>query len=468
MASKLSKTELLRKYSNPGPRYTSYPTVPYWDKTGITEEQWKESLVRSMKESNDSKGISLYVHIPYCDSKCYFCGCNSVITTNHDVEEPYVNALLAEWDMYCDMLPEPPKIKEIHIGGGTPTFFSIENHTRLLDRIFAKANIAEGTEFSFEGNPKNTSREQLQQFYDLGFRRMSFGIQDFDASVQKLINRVQPHEMVVDVMSIAREIGYNSINLDLVYGLPKQTLETVKGTVEKVKALRPDRLAFYAYGHNPHMYPEQNRFKREDLPEGEEKQALYEIGKELLEESDYIEIGMDHFALNTDSLAIAARNKTLHRNFMGYTTTSTQVMLALGASSISDSWYAFIQNDKNPNKYMDSINAGKLPIIRGHLLNEEDLILRRHILNVMCHFETSWADKSMQCEEMENVVRRLKPLEDDGLVELSENKVTVPPIGVPFVRNICMAFDAHLWRSESLSKAYNVSRNAQMIASQNS
>jgi len=468
MASKLSKTELLRKYSNPGPRYTSYPTVPYWDKTGITEEQWNESLVRSMKESNDSKGISLYVHIPYCDSKCYFCGCNSVITTNHDVEEPYVNALLAEWDMYCAMLPEPPKIKEIHIGGGTPTFFSIENHAKLLDRIFAKASIAEGTEFSFEGNPKNTSREQLQQFYDLGFRRMSFGIQDFDPSVQELINRVQPHEMVVDVMSIARDIGYNSINLDLVYGLPKQTLETVKGTVEQVKALRPDRLAFYAYGHNPHMYPEQNRFKREDLPEGEEKQALYEVGKDLLEESDYLEIGMDHFALNTDSLAIAARNKTLHRNFMGYTTTSTQVMLSLGASSISDSWYAFIQNDKNPNKYMDSIKAGKLPIIRGHLLSQEDLIMRRHILNVMCHFETSWGDASMQCEEMENVVRRLKPLEDDGLVELSENKVTVPAIGVPFVRNICMAFDAHLWRSESLSKAYNVSRNAQMIATQTS
>ncbi len=468
MANKLTKTELLRKYSNPGPRYTSYPTVPYWDKTGITESQWKDSLVYSMKESNETKGISLYIHMPYCDSKCYFCGCNSIVTNDHSVEKPYIDALITEWQMVCDMLPFPPKIKEIHVGGGTPTFFSIESFTRLFERIFATSSIAEGTEFSFEGNPKNTSRQQLQKFYELGFRRMSFGIQDFDPHVQKIINRVQPHKMVVKVVDLAREIGYNSVNMDLVYGLPKQTIETIKGTVEKVKEIRPDRLAFYAYGHNPHMYPEQQRFKKEDLPEGEEKQILYELGKEMLEESDYEEIGMDHFALKTDSLALAAHNKTLHRNFMGYTTTTTQVMIALGASSISDSWYAFIQNTKDPDEYMEAMSKGTLPIIRGHLLNREDLIMRRHILNVMCLFETSWEDESMDCEEMESVVRRLRPLEDDGLVILGDKKVTVPPLGVPYVRNICMAFDAHLWRSDSLSKAYNVSKNAQMIATQTS
>ncbi|NTW49707.1 MAG: oxygen-independent coproporphyrinogen III oxidase [Chlorobiales bacterium] len=466
MATKLTKTELLRKYSNPGPRYTSYPTVPYWDKTGITFEPWKETLIRSIKESNQKKGISLYVHMPFCDTKCYFCGCNSVVSKDHEVEKPYIDAVLAEWNMYCDMLPERLRIKEIHVGGGTPTFFSPESLTRLIDGIFSRAEKFDDTEFSFEGNPRNTTKEHLQLFYSLGFRRVSFGIQDFDDSVQKVINRIQTYEKVVETVQDARDMGYKSVNFDLVYGLPLQSVETITGTIEKVKAIRPDRLAFYAYGHNPHMYPEQARFNAKDLPEGENKYTLYEIGKMLLEESDYTEIGMDHFALKTDSLAVAARNKTLHRNFMGYTTTDTQVMIGLGASSISDSWYAFLQNDKDPEKYIASIKEGKLPIIRGHVLNQEDLILRRHILNTMCQFETSWADPKMQCDEMDSVVRRLKPLEADGLVALGDQKVTVQEVGIPFVRNICMAFDAHLWRSESLSKAYNVSRQAQMIASQ--
>ena len=461
----MTKTELLRKYSNPGPRYTSYPTVPYWDKAGITFDLWKETLIRSIRESNQQKGISLYVHLPYCDTKCYFCGCNSVVGKDHGVEGRYIDAVLAEWTLYCDLLPERLRIKEIHVGGGTPTFFSPGNLTRLIDGIFSKADKLDDTQLSFEGNPKNTTKEHLRLFHNLGFRRASFGIQDFDKTVQVAINRVQTYEKVVQLVEDARNMGYASINFDLVYGLPHQTVETVTGTIEKVKAIRPDRLAFYAYGHNPGMFPEQARFKKEDLPQGESKQALYEVGKALLEKSDYTEIGMDHFALHTDSLSLAAENKTLHRNFMGYTTTGTQVLIGLGASSISDAWYGFLQNEKDPDRYADAIMAGKLPIIRGHVLNQEDLILRRHILNIMCRFETSWSDPSLQCDELESVVRRLKPLEADGLVVLSDRKVTVQQIGIPFVRNICMAFDAHLWRSESLSKAYNVSGKAQMIAS---
>lgn len=454
-------TNLAEKYSNPGPRYTSYPTIPSWSADGVTQDQWKEAMVKGFNDSNDTTGISLYIHIPYCENYCYFCGCNAHRTQDHSFEDPYVDALLKEWQMYLDVFPGKLNVKEMHIGGGTPTFLSPENLVRLIESMYKDVNRLDDYMFSFETNPRSTTREHLEALYSVGFRRMSFGIQDFDPIVQEEINRPQSFELVKEKVDIAREIGFTSINFDLVYGLPKQTLATITDTIDKVMQLRPDRLAFYAYGHNPHMYEGQRRFKEEDLPVGAVKQELYDKGRAMLESIGYHEIGMDHFALEGDTLYEAAKSRTLHRNFMGYTENTTQMMLALGASSISDTWYAFAQNERSDKKYIEAINEGRFPILRGHLLTDEDLVLRRHILNLMCRQETSWADPKLYTEELDVAKFRLEDMQNDGIVELFDNGVRVTEEGIPFLRNICMAFDARLWRSDSLSKAYNVSRDIQ-------
>lgn len=454
-------TNLAEKYSNPGPRYTSYPTIPSWSTDGVTQEQWKEAMVKGFNDSNDSSGISMYIHIPYCENFCYFCGCNARRTQDHSFENPYIDALLKEWEMYLDVFPGTLNVKELHIGGGTPTFLSPENLTRLIDGLFSRVNRMEGHIFSFETNPRSTTREHLEALYNVGFRRMSFGIQDFDPVVQKEINRPQSFELVKEKVDLAREIGFTSINFDLVYGLPKQNLGTITDTIQKVMELRPDRLAFYAYGHNPHMYEGQRKFKEEDLPVGDVKQELYDKGRAMLESIGYHEIGMDHFAIEGDALYEAARNGTLHRNFMGYTENTTQMMLALGSSSISDTWYAFAQNERTDDAYIKAVNEGRFPLHRGHMLTDEDLVLRRHILNLMCRQATSWEDPKLYTEELDVALLRLEDMQNDGMVVLGEKSVKVTEVGIPFLRNICMAFDARLWRSDSLSKAYNVSRDIQ-------
>ena len=453
--------KLALKYSNPGPRYTSYPTIPSWSEDGVSQEQWKEAMVKGFNESNETTGISMYIHIPYCENHCYFCGCNAHRTNDHSFEQPYIDALIKEWQMYLDVFPGTLNVKELHIGGGTPTFFSPENLVRLVDTMFRDVNRMDNYIFSFETNPRSTSKEHLEALYSVGFRRMSFGIQDFDPTVQAEINRPQSFELVKEKIDMARQIGFNSVNFDLVYGLPKQTLATVTDTIQKVMELRPDRLAFYGYGHNPHLYEGQRRFKLEDLPVGDVKQELYDKGRAMLESIGYHEVGMDHFAIEGDALYEAMKNGTLHRNFMGYTENTTQMMLALGASSISDTWYAFAQNERTDDRYMEEVNKGRFPIMRGHLLSDEDLVLRRHILNLMCRQETSWEDPKYYTEELDVARYRLEDMENDGIVELGEKSVKVTEIGIPFLRNVCMAFDAHLWRSDSLSKAYNVSRDIQ-------
>ncbi|MFP4091581.1 MAG: coproporphyrinogen-III oxidase family protein, partial [Cyclobacteriaceae bacterium] len=281
---------LISKYNVPGPRYTSYPTVPYWDETPPTEEKWKAKVKASYK-GNREEGLSIYIHLPYCESLCTYCGCNTRITVNHAVEEPYINTLLKEWQMYLEVLGEAPLIREIHLGGGTPTFFSPENLKKLIGTIVESGNVGADTEMGFEAHPNNTTAEHMQVLYDLGFRRISFGIQDFDMEVQKVVNRIQPFEKVKEVSELARHIGYTSVNFDLIYGLPKQTAETVADTIEKTILLRPDRIAFYSYAHVPWLKPAQKKFEQY-LPTNEVKRHLYELGKALLEENAYLEIGM--------------------------------------------------------------------------------------------------------------------------------------------------------------------------------
>lgn len=440
---------LVNKYNIAGPRYTSYPTVPYWDNETFSLKKWKSSLKKSFKESNSKEGISLYIHLPYCESLCTFCGCNKRITKRHEVESPYINAVLKEWRLYIEMFDERPIIKELHLGGGTPTFFSPENLKCLINGILRPSRLADNYEFSFEGHPNNTTREHLQALYDVGFRRVSYGVQDYNETVQKAIHRIQPFENVKRATELAREIGYTSVGHDIIFGLPFQTLEHVKETILKTKELLPDRLAFYSYAHVPWIKGNGQRgFKDSDLPVAELKRKQYELGKELLAEVGYSEIGMDHFALTTDTLYQSMITGKLHRNFMGYTASKTQAMIGLGVSSISDSWYGFAQNVKGIESYYSLLKENILPVYRGHILNEEDLIIRQHILNLMCRFKTSWTKDVLYFNELPDVLSRLKEMEIDGLLNMDSNRIEVTKKGQPFVRNICMAFDLLLQRKQ--------------------
>ena len=449
-------TSLINKYNIPGPRYTSYPTVPFWDEAAFTADLWQQSVIRSFNESNDAEGISIYIHLPFCEQLCTFCACHKRITKQHSVETPYLESVLKEWKLYLQLFGKKPKIKELHLGGGTPTFFSPENLKILLEGIFAHAEIAENPEFSFEGHPNNTTKAHLQTLYDLGFRRCSFGVQDYDPQVQKAINRIQPFENVERVTNWAREIGYKSVSHDLVFGLPFHNWEKMEYTIRKTLELKPDRLAFYSYAHVPWIKGVGQRgFDENDLPSGEEKRKLYENGKKLLEELGYIEVGMDHFALEHDDLYQSMISGDIHRNFMGYSSSKTQLMVGLGMSAISDSWYAFAQNEKTVEAYQKRVEEGVIPVFRGHILNQEDLLVRQHILNLMCRLETSW-DESTDFPELQNALESLKEMEADGLVVLSKNSIKITEQGRAFTRNVAMTFDLRMMRNKPETRIFSM------------
>jgi len=448
---------LIQKYNIPGPRYTSYPTVPFWNPEGILIEDWKETIKKSFTQTNDKEGISLYIHLPYCESLCTFCACHKRITKRHSVEDPYIETVLKEWKLYVNLFEKTPKIKEIHLGGGTPTFFSPDNLKRLIEGIFKHAEKTDNYEFSFEGHPNNTTKEHLQTLFDLGFTRNSFGIQDYDPIVQKAINRIQSFENVKRVTDLSRKIGYKSISHDIIFGLPHQKISSIKDTIAKTIKLMPDRIAYYSYAHVPWIKGVGQRgFNEKDLPADAEKRKLYEVGKQLFFDNGYYEIGMDHFALPTDSLYKAMKNKKLHRNFMGYTASKTQLMIGLGVSSISDSWYSFAQNEKNEMRYTAKVNNGQIPIFRGHLLTKEDLIIRKHILNLMCNLETSWQDEALKFKELPQVLDSLKEMVDDDLISILENGIQIKEKGRMFVRNVCMAFDVHLKRKKPETRIFSM------------
>lgn len=448
---------LISKYNVAGPRYTSYPTVPYWDEASFTIKKWESGLQQSFQESNTSEGISLYIHLPFCESLCTFCGCNKRITTRHEVESPYIDYVLKEWRLYVAVLGSKPYIKEMHLGGGTPTFFSPKNLENLINGIFSIAEKADDYEFSFEGHPNNTTKVHLETLYNLGFRRVSYGVQDYNETVQKAIHRIQPFENVKRVTEQAREIGYTSISHDIIFGLPFQTEKHVAETIKKTKELMPDRMAFYSYAHVPWIKGNGQRgFKDSDLPSAESKRKQYELGKSELDACGYVEIGMDHFALKTDSLYKATETKALHRNFMGYTASKTQMMIGLGVSAIGDSWYGFAQNEKKLEDYYKRLDADKIPIFRGHILSKEDLIIRRHILNLMCHFETTWTPTTNYFQELPDVLIQLQELENDGLINIESTSIKVSEAGRPFVRNVCMAFDLLLQRKKPESQLFSM------------
>ena len=447
---------LQAKYNVAAPRYTSYPTMPYWDTKDFSEGEWETSVKTTFFQTNKEDGISLYVHLPFCESLCTYCGCNTRITKNHQVEEPYIKAVLKEWDMYRQTMGDVPLIRELHLGGGTPTFFSPDNLEKLICGLLRFTNIHPYAEFSFEAHPGNTSEEHLQTLYDLGFKRLSLGIQDFDPAVQLIINRHQTLEQVRNVTYVARKIGYTSINYDLIYGLPLQTTDSLVKTMNLVSELVPDRIAFYSYAHVPWIKPGQRKFTELDLPDATTKAKLYQIGRSLLVNYGYVEVGMDHFALPNDQLVSAERAGQLHRNFMGYTHQHTQLLIGLGVSAISDSWLAFAQNEKKLEDYIYAIELGKLPVFKGHLLNAEDLVIRKHILNIMCTGKTTWNYQTEPFEGLLKGIERLEPLAHDGLIELFSWGLVVTEKGKRYLRNICMALDVRLWSDKPTTQLFSM------------
>ena len=331
----MNDLSLLRKYDVPVPRYTSYPTVPDWNTEVFQIEDYRERLLQAFASYKED-GLSLYIHLPFCESLCTYCGCNTRITVNHAVEKPYIEGLLKEWSMYLHILPDRPILKELHLGGGTPTFFSPEHLKLLLEALLKTVVLHPDFEFSFEGHPANTTYAHLKVLRELGFSRVSFGIQDFDPRVQLAINRLQSFEQVCDVTRWSRELGYGSVNFDLIYGLPFQTRKSIEHTIEKVAELMPDRIAFYSYAHVPWKRPGQRAYSEKDLPSAYEKQQLNQFGHRQLLALGYELVGMDHFALPEDELLKAMKNGRLHRNFMGYTTNPGKLLMGLGVSSISD------------------------------------------------------------------------------------------------------------------------------------
>lgn len=447
--------QLAQKYNVAAPRYTSYPTLPYWDNDLFSTSKWETAVKRSFTESNNKDGISLYVHLPFCESLCTYCGCNTRITKNHRVEEPYINAVLLEWERYRAILGDIPVIKEIHLGGGTPTFFSAENLHKLIDGLLKGALVHPYAEFSFEAHPANTTADHLKILFKLGFKRLSLGIQDFDPAVQKIINRHQTYEQVRLVTQLARQIGYTSINYDLIYGLPLQTMDGLINTMNLVTGLQPDRIAYYSYAHVPWVKPGQRMFTERDLPDAQTKTRLYQTGRDLLQLHGYKEIGMDHFALPEDTLSLAECTGNLHRNFMGYTHQHTQLLIGLGVSAISDAWYGFAQNVKTVEEYINLVKYD-LPVIKGHILTGEDLILRKHITEIMCNGYTIWNQHIEPCIALLEGVLRLKSFEDDGLININSWELRVTPLGKRFLRNICMALDARLWAKLPASELFSM------------
>lgn len=441
----MGTNHLLKKYNREVPRYTSYPTVPFWSEE-VDMEAYLNVFKKNFERHNAASGISLYIHLPFCESLCTYCGCNKIITANHDVEECYLNAIISEWYLYRKLMPTVPVIRELHLGGGTPTFFAPKNLRRLLNCIFDIADIHPHREFSIEGHPNNTSEAHLEMLHQFGFTRLSLGVQDHDPRVQQIINRIQPYEQVQRVTEMARQAGFTSINYDLIYGLPLQTLESVRKTISETIALHPDRIAHYSYAHIPWKIKSQRLYDESDLPSPALKQEFYMLSRGLFMKAGYKSIGMDHYAVPEDRLYMALQKERLYRNFMGYTTVESPFMVGLGVSAISDIGTAYIQNSRKLAHYYKKLNQSELPFARGYLLTDTDLVFRNYITDIACKGATTFRPIDRPLLETA-VMPQLRDMAEDKLVELEQGSLRVTETGRPFLRNICSAFDLQ-WKRE--------------------
>ena len=440
---------LLNKYNANIPRYTSYPTILDWQ-DNLPSADWFEHLKTEVEKGHP---IALYIHIPFCKSLCTFCACNKIITKQYDRAKIYVDYLIKEFDLYLAKLgKEKLRLKEVHIGGGTPNYLESPELKKLFEHILSKSEVDADKLFSIEIDPRTVDDMQLQTLYNLGFRRISLGIQDFDARVQKIINRVQSFECVEQVVNSAREIGFTSVNFDILYGLPDQTKKSIDLTMSNIKFLKPDRLAFYSYAHVPWFSKSQGHHEKFNLPLGDEKMQLFLQGRKHLLDLGYKEIGMDHFSFESDSLYMAYREGKLHRNFMGYIESFVHPMIGLGTSSISDAWGVFVQNTKDVKSYMEAIDKGEIHIIKSHRLTENQQNSRQKILDIMTQFQTKISE-----EEHAQILESGKEMLADGLISFREKKLQVEELGKFFLRNICTLFDENFQKKEDRSRKFSKS-----------
>ena len=443
--------DLIKKYDKPGPRYTSYPTAPHFH-DGFKHEQYLDEIIQTNQNDN-TPDLSLYFHIPFCDTLCYFCGCNMIISRNRDRISDYVNAVKNEIDMLRTYLKSGRKVSQIHWGGGTPTHLNPDEINDLKTFINENFEVKEDAEEGCEIDPRGLTREHLEALRNNGFNRISMGVQDFNEKVQKAVNRIQPEDMTRQVVTWVRELGFQSVNLDLMYGLPFQTVEEYAKTVDTLIDISPDRVAVFNYAHVPWMKKHMSLIKTEDLPAPEEKLEILKMTIEKLTSAGYVFIGMDHFAKPDDEMAVALREKKLYRNFQGYSTNAGTDLYGMGITSIGQIGDIFAQNYKKEKEYFNALEEGIFPIERGYQLTEDDKIRREVIMKIMCDFELDFKKMSSRFninfnEYFKYGLGNFREMVDDGLVELTNDYIKVTDMGRLLIRNIAMNFDGYIERKE--------------------
>lgn len=441
--------ELLTRFDVPGPRYTSYPTADRFVNTFGEDDYIKALTHRQLGTVGKQPPLSLYVHIPFCESLCYYCACHKIITKHKENAAVYLDYLSQEVALYSKHLGQGQSVSQLHWGGGTPTFLSDDQLRQLMNMLRKQFALVPGGEYSIEVDPRTVDESRLTVLAELGFNRLSFGVQDFEPAVQKAVHRIQPADQVFKLVEAARRLGFESVNLDLIYGLPLQTAESFDRTLDQVKRLRPDRIALYAYAHLPERFKPQRRIHASELPTAEGKVNMLSRSLAALTDAGYVYIGMDHFALPQDSLAVAKRQGRLHRNFQGYSTQADSDLIALGVSSIGKVGATYSQNAKTMDEYCALLDQGHFPVVRGLVLTRDDLIRRSVIMALMCqgHLEfeainLAWLIdfKTMFAPELE----RLTSMQAQGLVNLQNNGIHVTEVGWFFVRGVAMVFDRYL------------------------
>lgn len=447
--------ELLEKYDVSGPRYTSYPTADRFVEA-FAEKEYKQAL-EQRKIGRMALPLSLYIHIPFCDSLCFFCACNKIVTKHHERSAEYLTYLSREVDLKIEHLGKKPHISQLHLGGGSPTFFSDGELTQLMSELRSKFLMSPVGEYSIEIDPRTVDESRLKYLRALGFNRLSFGVQDFNADVQQAVHRIQPYEQVANLIDVARAQKFDSLNMDLIYGLPKQTAETFTKTLDQVITLRPDRIALYAYAHLPERFKPQRRIITQELPTAEDKVTMLSTAISKLVGAGYIYIGMDHFALPEDDLAVAKRQGRLHRNFQGYSTQPDCDLISLGVSSIGRIGTTYSQNVKTIEEYYDLLNQNRLPIARGLGLSNDDLVRRAVIMSIMCQGEVQF--EAIELSHMINFkqyfseeLERLQTLKNAGMVTFNEAGLEVTEMGWYFVRAIAMAFDHYIQADQTRAR----------------
>ncbi len=441
--------ELLTRFDVPGPRYTSYPTADRFVEA-FSQQDLRQALdLRNQGLGQKIRPLSIYVHIPFCESLCYYCACNKIITKHHEKAEPYLRYLAKEVELYTSSIGIGQSVSQLHLGGGTPTFLSNDELRELMSVLKRSFNFVAGGEYSVEVDPRTVNDERLALLLELGFNRLSFGVQDFDPEVQKAVHRIQPAVQVFALVASARKMGFESVNVDLIYGLPKQTPESFDRTLKQVNELRPDRIALYAYAHLPERFKPQRRILAAELPVASSKIAMLSRSMDALMNAGYVYVGMDHFALPSDALAVAKRQGRLHRNFQGYSTQPDCDLIGLGVSAIGRMGGTYSQNAKTMEEYVDMLDNGQLPIVKGLALSRDDLIRRAWIMAIMCQghvqfdaFNEAWLIDAKKYFASE--LSQLESLQTQGLVELSDGGLQVTPMGWFFVRGVAMVFDKYL------------------------